>query len=206
NVFALHLAEDGRAIERIEEFIQDISLIFPIPDELQSSRLQNMDYEETQDVVIDYAHNLYDQLGIKSGIEQIRNLERLVMLRAIDAHWVGHLTAMENLRQGIGLHAYGQRDPLVMYNTEAHEKFQEVLGLVQRDIAHTIFHVTDQLSNTNPEQRKPRDIRNLSQNRGFMAENKSSDSGLSNPAKIGRNLPCPCGSGRKYKRCHGSGG
>ena len=72
----------------------------------------------------------------------MRSVERELTLRIMDGHWVHHLTSMENLRQGIGLYAYGQRDPLVMYKTEGHQMFQDLLARIQSDIVHTIYHLS----------------------------------------------------------------
>ena len=71
----------------------------------------------------------------------MRSFERELMLRVMDSHWVQHLTAMENLRQGIGLYAYGQRDPLVMYKKEGHDQFTNLLDRIQYDIVHTVYHI-----------------------------------------------------------------
>jgi preprotein translocase subunit SecA len=132
----------------------------------------------------------------------MRHLERLVMLRAIDLYWVQHLTAMENLRQGIGLHAVGQRDPLVMYRTEGHKMFQALLGRIEDDVVRTIYHV--QLS-------VPAGVR-AGAARG-PEKSPMAKAGVrrqQTPAvdarfrKVGRNDPCPCGSGKKFKKCHGA--
>jgi len=107
-------------------------------------------------------------------------VERLVMLRAIDGHWVEHLTAMDNMRQSIGLQSLAQRDPLVAYKTQGHETFQNMMAGVRHDIVHMIYHVGI------VKQEKPKE------------REKAPVGGA-----IGRNDPCPCGSGKKYKKCCG---
>ena len=95
-----------------------------------------MAQEEIEGRILENAREAYDLLEQELSPETMRAVERQVMLRVVDANWVQHLTAMENLRQGIGLHAYGQRDPLVMYKTEGHAKFQDLQTGIQHDIVH----------------------------------------------------------------------
>ena len=135
----------------------------------------------------------------------MRELERVVMLRTIDSHWVNHLTAMENLRQGVGLQAFGQRDPLVAYRAQGHEQFQEMLLSIQHDIVSGIFHLSS-------AEYRSEFSKTASTSRNKHIHAKQSRPIASAPAnnftkgsseKIGRNDQCPCGSGKKYKRCHG---
>jgi len=121
----------------------------------------------------------------------MRVVERLVMLRTIDSLWVEHLTAMENMRQGIGLVAVGQRDPLVAYKTEGHSQFQNLLAAIQHGVVHTIYHVG--LAKREAPQKAPAPAQ------AQVSLKKQKVGGK----KIGRNDPCPCGSGKKYKHCCG---
>jgi preprotein translocase subunit SecA len=108
---------------------------------------------------------------------------------------------MDNLRQGIGLHAFGQRDPLVMFKREGHDLFQGLLNRIQNDITHTIFKVattTNSLRN-NPKSRQASET--IMSN--VVSTNSSSTAKTKFSHKVGRNEPCPCGSGKKYKKCHG---
>ena len=133
----------------------------------------------------------------------MRTLERLLLLRAIDTHWVNHLTSMENLRTGIGLQAYGQRDPLVAYRTEGHKMFQELLSRMQFDVVHTMFHVAVTQEPAGVGQR--RDAGKAANVSPMQAVNGGRREAVAVGAgKIGRNAQCPCGSGKKYKRCHGA--
>ena len=134
----------------------------------------------------------------------MRTIERRVMLNFIDSNWVPHLTTMENLRQGIGLYAYGQRDPLVMYKKEGRDKFEALLDRIQYDIVHSIYNIPGNQHATD---------KNLVQNQKHSVRRSntltpSAKSGMDQPSsssyrKVGRNDPCPCGSNKKYKRCHG---
>ncbi len=122
--------------------------------------------------------------------EPMRQLERLVMLRAIDSRWVHHLTALDELREGIGLRAVGQRNPLVEYKREAFDAFETLLADIKRDIATMILNSSFQI-----QPRRPRPTRYAGASGGAA--------GSLRPAhvKVGRNDPCPCGSGKKFKNC-----
>ena len=133
----------------------------------------------------------------------MRLIERFLLLRAIDSHWVQHLTAMENLRTGIGLHAYGQRNPLVMYQSEGQKMFVDLQNRIQRDVVRTLFHVAvDPAQITAMTANATRGRRNAADN-PMRAVNGSNRNAQPASGKVGRNTPCPCGSGRKYKRCCG---
>ena len=191
----------------LEPLANELRTYFPLSDELQPAELELLSRAEIEDRLRDYANALYQQREDAIGPNEMRRLERLVMLRIIDSHWVVHLTAMENLRQGIGLHAYGQRDPLVTYRTEAHQKFQEVQAAIQHDIAASIYHVSLMTEQPGALRRAPAARAVKPSPMAAMAGRAQTAAGgrPTGSRKIGRNDPCPCGSGKKYKRCHGSG-
>jgi preprotein translocase subunit SecA len=124
----------------------------------------------------------------------MRRLERLVMLRVVDNRWIRHLTDLDELREGIGLRAFAQQDPLIAYKREASEMYSELVDSISHDIAYSIFHV--QLMTRPPAP----PVRQIQTNR--------SDGGSQQPVRaaskgqLGRNDPCWCGSGKKYKQCH----
>src|SRR5207302_7306517 len=115
------------------------------------------------------------------GPEMMRLAERTIVLRIIDSLWVRHLTALDDLRNGIGLRAYGQRDPLVEYKVEAHRMFEELLRALQHDVAHNILHVT--IAREQPRSR----VQAAAMNRGGP-----SGQPVKAGRKLGRNDPCPC--------------
>ncbi len=124
-----------------EPMFADLNTILPMGDILEIEQIVLEGSEQTEDRILTAAEHLYEQREREFGQEFMRAAERIVMLQTIDRLWVQHLTMMSNLRQGIGLYAYGQRDPLVMYKKEGHEAFESLLEKIQHDIAHTIFHV-----------------------------------------------------------------
>ena len=182
-----------------EDLLAELKTICPPPPQLATEDdVYRHSRQEVESILWEHAEAVYAQREEAVTPERMRLTERLLLLRAIDSYWVQHLTAMENLRTGIGLHAYGQRDPLVMYRNEGWEMFRDLQGRIQRDVARTIFHVSVQ-----PEPAaSPLNSRNrraaVSPMQAVNSPNRNAQPAA---AKVGRNSPCPCGSGRKYKRC-----
>jgi preprotein translocase subunit SecA len=198
-----HLGSRHNDDWNVTGFISELSLICPPPPELDNEdKVYGYSREEIQQILTQYANTVYQAREEDLGSEQIRTLERLLLLRAIDVHWVNHLTAMENLRTGIGLHAIGQRDPLVMYRTEGHKTFQELLQRMQYDVVHTLFHVTVTQHPVNGAQKREADMAKASPMQAVTDQRRKAVA--VGGGKVGRNAPCPCGSGKKYKRCCGA--
>jgi len=138
------------------------------------------------------------------GPEISRAVERWVLMRTIDTHWIEHLTAMEELREGIYLRGYGQQDPLVAYKREAHGFFEEMEARIASGVAQTILRVTVRTA----EQAEQDEKTQTTQTGGGSTTTRTSGNGKpassSAPSKLpGRNEPCWCGSGKKFKKCHG---
>ena len=212
DLVARYIGEQAREEWSLDSLEADLLTIMPLSPELRKEYLAEMESNEVQVALLAHADALYQEREEELEAEHMRSLERAVMLRVIDGHWLEHLTVMQNLRQGIGLHAYGQRDPLVMYKREAHDLFDDLLVRIQHDIAHTIFHMVPAQSGAVAAGRVP--SRQAAQAAATSAVsrpsvmasalgNRHSDTG-NGARKVGRNDPCPCGSGKKYKRCHGT--
>ena len=186
--------------------IDELGQIGPLPPELDhEDKVYQYGLEQIGGILSAHAETACAAQEEATGPERMRLTERLLLLRAIDAHWVQHLTAMENLRTGIGLHAYGQRDPLVMYRSEGQKMFHDLQSRIQRDVVRTIFHVSvdpaEFSAATGSNRSGPRNGAAASP---MQAVNrKGRDAQPAGGAKVGRNASCPCGSGRKYKRCCG---
>jgi preprotein translocase subunit SecA len=190
-IVASHTAgEQGNGWD-IDGVVGEASAILPLPPALNASALSQMKPKEIEDRLIELAEALYEQREKELGSDIMRDVEKRVMLHYIDSLWVEHLTAMENMREGIGLQAVGQRDPLVAYKTEGHNQFQNLLSAIQHDVVHTIYHV--RIERREAPQRPPVPV-------PAGASGKKQKVG---GKKIGRNDPCPCGSGKKYKHCCG---
>jgi preprotein translocase subunit SecA len=183
--------------------------------------------ETLTDDLIAGVEEAYDAKRAETGEEGMRVLERLVLVRVIDTLWIEHLTAVDDMRRGIGLRAYSQRDPLNEFKVEAYRMFDELKSTIRTDVSHTVFRVT---VTREPQQQQPRRMTEGRLEMGAatgagvaaaagVASSASSAAGgpvatsgdgggngaqrRAGP-KIGRNDPCWCGSGKKYKRCHGA--
>ncbi len=163
--------------------------------------------------LVELVREHYERKRTDVGETGIGVLERLVLLRVIDSLWVEHLTAIDDMRRGIGLRAYSQRDPLNEFKIEAYRMFEELKTTIRHDVTHTIFRVSVQQQHTHAHPV----ARNVVEGRAAMGESSLSAAGASTatavagaaaPArtgpKIGRNDPCHCGSGKKFKKCHGA--
>ena len=166
--------------------------VVPLPATMTTARWQGMEPDDIEEELLDLAERLYDEKERSIGPDAMRQLERAVMLRVVDNLWVRHLTDLDVLREGIGLRAFGQQDPLVAFKREAYEMYNQLLGSIQHDIVHAIYHA--QLV----AMPQPRPMR--------AVHPSSSGDGGPRPARskraMGRNDPCRCGSGKKYKHCH----
>ena len=150
----------------------------------------------------------YEKREAGLGPEVMRAVERWVLLRTIDTHWIEHLTAMEELREGIYLRGYGQQDPLVAYKNEAHRFYEEMQARVGAGVAQTILRVSVKTAEqaATEEQQPQAAPEGKQSDRPAQATNRSAGPSASpnGPGKkLGRNDPCFCGSGKKYKKCHG---
>ncbi len=193
-VVAFHTAHDYEKKWDLKEIGEVISTIFPLPpdfkEKFEKIRAKAGTREEdawARTMLIEYLFDLakkaYQDLEKKIGDEKlIRQVEKMIVLRSIDVFWVFHLETMENLKGGIGLRAYGQRDPLVEYKKEAYYKFHQLLDSIKKQVVYSIFKVS--VEKTQPS----------------FFETESAKFKVSK-TKVGRNDPCPCGSGKKYKKC-----
>jgi preprotein translocase subunit SecA len=172
--------EGEREKSSLSALLEDVSTVFPLSPQFRSDGLSELSEKQITEKLTDYATELYNQREQELGPQNMRIAERLVMLRVIDRLWMEHLTAMEHLRQGIGLRAVGQEQPLVVYKREGHAYFEALLASIQHDVAHTIYHVG--VSKEAPQKKKE---------------------AVPVGKRVGRNDPCPCGSGKKYKHCCG---
>ena len=160
--------------------LDGVSTILPVPPQFRSDGLSELSEKQITEKLTDYATELYSQREQELGPENMRIAERLVMLRVIDRLWMEHLTAMNHLREGIGLRSVGQQQPLVVYKSEGHALFEALLASIRYDVVHSIYHVG--LTKQAPQKKKE---------------------AVPVGKRVGRNDPCPCGSGKKYKHCCG---
>jgi preprotein translocase subunit SecA len=202
----------------VDELIQYLSAYFPIPPGSQfPPEVLAKGPVALADTIHESAMAAYQAKEDQIGAEFMRTIERWVMLKTIDSKWVDYLTQMEHFREGIGLRAYGQKDPLVEYKNEAFTMFQELTASIQADIVGNMFRVQVtqdpppppeppsgiERGPGGPEEGSPLAPNGSGGNGHGRARTPVAAGGVASSAKVGRNDPCPCGSGKKYKRCHG---
>ncbi|HKF53965.1 MAG TPA: SEC-C metal-binding domain-containing protein, partial [Blastocatellia bacterium] len=192
---------------------EQVRLLLGFDVDQEGITLETMNPQEAQDAIWPRIEGKYKEKETLIGVDAMRNLERYIMLNYVDAQWKDHLLALDHLKEGIGLRGYGQKDPLVEYKRESYHLY---LAMEDRIFADTIRYLFNfQVQITAPVEQQILDRRRR-QRRGRVAFTKANESafagGEEEQAKpvrhqgprIGRNDPCPCGSGKKYKRCCGA--
>ncbi len=177
----------------IDGLVQGYRAIVPMTS-ITAANLVGKDPTQIEDLLADDAEARYIEREQQLGEETMRFLERAVMLSVIDKLWREHLTQMDDMRHGIGLQAYGQKDPLVAYKREGFSMFEQLLANIEYDAAHKILFANIQ------RVLAPAQPRAVQTNQAVDA---APGAATRRSAKVGRNDPCPCGSGKKYKHCHG---
>ncbi|MCL4455801.1 MAG: preprotein translocase subunit SecA [Nitrospirae bacterium] len=165
--------------------------------DLKSDGFSSVD--DLRDFVISQAQEAYDRKEAEAGAEFMRYIEKMVLLQVIDAQWKDHLLGIDHVKEGIGLRGYAQRDPLVEYKKEAFDLFAEMSGRITSEVLMRLFKI--QVRHEEEQEIKMKSQQQLVYNR---AEGDSAPQPVHKEKKVGRNDPCPCGSGKKYKKCCGA--
>jgi preprotein translocase subunit SecA len=189
-VVKFHTPGQYRDDWNLEEIRETLKTIFPLPEEARQDMMDAKTRDDLIDYLVDLAKRAYEEKEKQIGQQKLREIEKMFYLRTIDMFWMEHLDEMEHLRDSVKLRAYGQKDPLVEYKNEGIRLFQRLLGVIQSAFVGSIYKVEI-----------------MSERAAEKKELKAVKTGLDRPAagkkQVGRNDPCPCGSGKKYKKCHG---
>ncbi len=188
----------------LENLITDAESIYAPNGRIKLAELEEMSRDELQDFLNQVAEESYTKREQLFGEENMRELEKIIMLRVVDNRWMEHLDRMDMLREGIGLLAYGQRQPLVEYKIRGHEMFNQMIASIQNDIASLIFRVniiTREQQEAMERENQQRMAAAQANHGDDFQENVKQP--VKNGEKVGRNDLCPCGSGKKYKNCCG---
>ncbi|HIY56972.1 MAG TPA: preprotein translocase subunit SecA [Candidatus Tetragenococcus pullicola] len=165
---------------------------------ISTADLQNKSPQEVKDYLLKLAQDKFDEKAEQlNSSKQLLEFEKVVILRVVDSKWTDHIDAMDQLRQSIGLRAYGQNNPLVEYQTEGYTMFENMVGAIEYDVTR-LFMKAEIRQNVQREQ--------VAQGQPEPMEGDDTNTAEKRPIhvkKVGRNDPCPCGSGKKYKNCHG---
>jgi len=164
-----------------------------------------MGSQELGEALVAKAHEKYDEKEALIGSAPMRYHERMLMLQIVDSHWKDHLLAMDHLKEGIGLRGYGQRDPLVEYKKESYGLFEDLMNRIEEDTLRFLF-----LLQPVEEKKQAEQIEKKRKRAEFLMSQQNDAGGNGTPhqarrdtSKVGRNDPCPCGSGKKFKKCCG---
>ena len=186
-------SQDGFDAERFVEYMYNL---FMPRGSIEVSDIENLKAEEVIEKVYEIAMKIYNGKEERIGSDGMRELERRILLQSVDTHWIDHIDAMDQLRQGIGLRAIGQQDPVIAYTDEGFNMFNEMNSHIKEDTIKYLFNISIE----EPVERKQViDVDHLSSNLDEDADNKT----IKKEESIGRNDDCPCGSGKKYKKCCG---
>jgi preprotein translocase subunit SecA len=163
---------------------------------LADEELTKYSVDELEELLVGKATELYARKEKELGEPLMRELERVVMLRVVDEYWMDNIDAMTELRQGIGLRAYGQNDPVVEYKREGYEMFENMIAAIQEETVRRLFLARVQVGGEVKRERVAKVTGTSGADDGSVKKQPKKAA-----AKIGRNDPCPCGSGLKWKKC-----
>ncbi len=174
--------------------------IFNFKINIDADKLEGLDAEGVADLIYDEAMKIYNEKEALIGEEDLRNLERFVMLQTVDNLWKDHLLSMDHLKEGIGLRGYGQQDPLIVYKKEGFDMFNNMISRIKEETINILFRIQIEKSEKMEEFTRPKEQELIFS--GGEEDTKKKPVKRSHK-KVGRNAPCPCGSGKKYKKCCG---
>ena len=208
-----YMSKDSRPDEwDLTGLKEQLRQVFAYDPDQEALRLEESSPDEARDAIWPRLEERYKEKEVMVGVEAIRGLERYIMLNIVDAQWKDHLLALDHLKEGINLRGYAQKDPLVEYKRESFYLFEAMLDRIDTEAIRYLFNFQVQVSSP-VEQLAERRRR---QRRGRMAFTKANETAFAageedspkpvrhQGPRIGRNDPCPCGSGKKYKKCCGA--
>lgn len=209
NVVSTHFSVADNEKVNKEALMQDITDVFGIT-ELESVKKENPDVVEVSEELAKVVSEKYAEKEKDFGEKEIRELERVVVLKVVDQKWMDHIDNMEELKNGIGLRAYGQKDPVVQYRIEGTDMFDEMNENIRLDVVKILSHV-EKVGNVVRTSNVKVTNEGFDESAISLVEGKLSQSDknhvqqtiVNDGPKVGRNDPCPCGSGKKYKNCCG---
>src|SRR5829696_2588934 len=196
----------------VENYKIQIKTIYDLDTDSEGIDITRMTSPEVADAIWERLKLKYEIKEQQIGPEAMRTYERIIMLNIIDAQWKDHLLSLDHLKQGIGLVGYGQKDPLVEYKKQSFDLFSEMLDRIDTATIRSLFNL-QVVSEQPPENlqqrrlpRRPAALKFTGPNQGAAPageEDGKTKTVVREQPKVGRNVPCPCGSGKKYKKCHG---
>ncbi len=167
---------------------------------LNHETLDGLNRDGLAELIFEAAEKVYEEREAMIGSDESRQLERVVMLQTVDSLWKDHLLSMDHLKEGIGLRGYAQQNPLIVYKKEGYELFQDMINRIQEETLGILYRIQIAEPQRIDDLRQPRQQEMVFSGSGESEKKKPQ---TRSAGKIGRNAPCPCGSGKKYKKCCG---
>lgn len=189
--------DENWEFDSIVEYVQGNLLDY---NDISVDDLKGKEPEEITSFIMEKVRTRYDEKEQELTPEQMREFEKVILLRTVDTKWMDHIDQMDQLRQGIHLRAYGQNDPLQEYHAEGFRMFEEMIVAIEEEVARYVMKA--QIRDNLQREEVVKDTQAVS---GGQEEKKKSRKPYVKTDDVGRNDPCPCGSGKKYKNCHGKG-
>ena len=189
---AAYVGDNGVELENLKSYLYGL---FMPKESLEGEELKELKSQELSNKIYETAHDIYREKEEIIGSDRMREVERIILLQCVDNHWIDHIDAMDQLRQGIGLRALGQQDPVIAYKLEGFNMFDEMVDQIRQDTVRYLFGITIEKQPT--ERKQIVDVDNIE------APTDEPKQPVVKETKVGRNDPCPCGSGKKYKNCCG---
>ena len=184
----------------LDKLNADLTKTFGIQFKMTVESLGDVRPDQLREDILTAVNERYDAREKEFGESVMRDLENYLLLQSVDSLWKDHLLNMDHLKEGIGLRGYGQQDPLVAYKREGHEMFEDMIERVKEETVRLLFHIQIQREEQVEELRREQEDQPMYYG---PAEGSAAPQAVRKDRKVGRNDPCPCGSGRKYKKCCG---
>jgi len=209
DVIAFHCPQRSITRENVQDVFGTLSAItgFPAAD-LEKEGFAGANSDQLERDLTNFFLEKYSLYREQQKEEVIHNAEKWLMLETIDQAWKQHMLNLDHLKEGIGLRGWGQKNPLIEYKREAFEMFEDMMRQVRSDVVHHIFHLNlERFDSHELENKREQELAEINLASSAIAAENGGKSGTEQrrPSdKVGRNDPCPCGSGKKYKKCHGA--
>ena len=207
NIVLAHSIDNEVEVE--ESLILELNNVLGITNQIELKQDEKINAQELIEKVQEAAHNIYEEKEKMIGSDELREIERVIMLKTVDEKWMDHIDAMDELKNGIGLRAYGQKDPVVQYRIEGFEMFDAMIDDIKTQVATILLHIekAEHVSRSEAAHITNTGVQDAAINLvdGNITEKEGglNKTVVNKEPKVGRNDECPCGSGKKYKNCCG---
>jgi preprotein translocase subunit SecA len=197
-VVATHTQEEDEENWNLEAIIEHVHANLLDQDAIKLSDIQGQEPEEIESLIMEKVEKAYEEKREELEEDKFQEFEKVILLRAVDSKWMDHIDQMDQLRQGIHLRAYGQTDPLREYQMEGFQMFEAMVQSIEDEVARYIMK-----AQIRENLQREEVVKDTTAAHGGQDKNKQTRKPIVKANRVGRNDPCPCGSGKKYKNCHG---